>query len=291
MIFNTIQYTEHHNIEVRTTGQNCQEGWIQICCPFCIDNNFHLGYNMVDNYFNCWICGHHSIYDVIRKLIPREDPKKIIREYGTRTIGIKKKKEVYDNTIINVPGSEMKGIHKKYLRKRSFNPEDLEKKYGLLGTDHLGDYKFRIVAPIYFKDQIVSYQGRDVTGKQEQRYKACEKKNEIIHHKHILYNIDNCKNNFVVVVEGITNNWRLGDDSCGTFGKGYTKQQLYLLSKFKKVFVFFDPDEGGVDGSEKLCRDLDCVGVKTFNVTGETDPAEMDQDSADKFMNELRSRK
>ena len=42
---NIIKYTEHYNIETRTTGQNCQEGWIQICCPFCIDDNFHLAEN------------------------------------------------------------------------------------------------------------------------------------------------------------------------------------------------------------------------------------------------------
>ena len=40
-------------------------GWIQVCCPFCGDGNFHLGYNVSKGYFNCYRCGSHGLIETL----------------------------------------------------------------------------------------------------------------------------------------------------------------------------------------------------------------------------------
>lgn len=280
-MFNAIQFFEDFNIPI-PGGKNTTPGWINIQCPFCTDTSNHLGFNIKENYFNCWKCindngtGYHSIYDVIKKLVPNENINYILKTYNFKTeITEKINKKKNKNIEIKLPGGKLKSYHNNYLLDRGFNPNYLETKYKLVGTNHLGDYKYRIIAPIYFQGKLVSYQGRDITGQSEQRYKACSKDKEIIHHKHILYNLDNCKKDFVVVTEGITDVWRLGDNSCCTFGKGYRKEQLLLLRKFKRVFVFFDPDEAGIRASRKLCNELDSIGIEAFQISHNTDPGEM----------------
>ena len=155
------------------------------------------------------------------------------------------------------------------MERRNFDPDFLEKKYRLLGTSHLGDYCHRVIAPIIVNQEVVSYQGRDITNKSRMRYKACPTEYEIIHHKYTLYNIDNAKKDSIAVVEGITGVWRLGDNSVCTFGVKYTSEQALLLCKFKKVFVFFDTDDTGAgqEQSEKLRSFLNTYGVKTVNIT------------------------
>ncbi len=45
---------------------------------------------------------------------------------------------------------------------RNFDPNYLVSEWGLLSTGVLGEFKFRILAPVYFKGQLVSYQCRDL---------------------------------------------------------------------------------------------------------------------------------
>lgn len=247
MVFNAQQFLNDYSIPYSTEGKNIGKEWIGIKCPFCDDSSWHGGFNITKGYYNCWLCGYHKLINVIISLTGEsfKTAQNIIRKHSnTISISITTQQETKKKELILPTGSgTLFFTHKEYLLKRGFDPDYLEKEWGLQGTGFIGDYKFRIIAPIYYKHKLVSYQGRDITGKASLRYKACRKEDEIIHHKHILYGIDKVPGDRVVVVEGITDVWRLGPGAVATFGIEYTTEQLLLIAKqFKTVFILFDND-------------------------------------------------
>lgn len=290
-MFNAKQFFEDYDIHSITKGKNVQRGWINIKCPFHNDKSEHLGFNYEKGYFNCWHCKYIKIIDLIKILVPNENPYEIKKNYETKSI-IRQKLNENKNTIKNkkiiVPGNKLQKMHKDYLINRNFDPDYLEKKYKIKGTNHLGDYKFRIIAPIYYKNRLISYQGRDITNLSKQRYKACKKENEIIHHKHVLYNFDSCKGSNLVAMEGIFDVLRFGDSSICTFGSEFTPQQVNFMKNFKRIFIFFDPDKGGKKASKSLSSQLTLLGCEVYNITGETDPGEMKNEDIKYLRKELK---
>jgi DNA primase len=183
----------------------------------------------------------------------------------------------------------MEKRHKQYLINRNFDPDKLEKTWDLRGAGYTGDYKFRIIAPIIFKNKIVSFQGRDITGQSTLKYKTCKTSEEAIHHKHILYGIDKVKNRQAVIVEGITDVWRLGEGAVSTFGISYTEKQVLFISKYlDRAFILFDNEPTAQQKAKKLAIHLTSVGVKAEVVNIESnDPAELKQEDADYLMKYL----
>jgi DNA primase len=296
MNFDAISFLEEFGIRYWTEGKNTQEGWVNITCPFCSDSTNHGGFNIKKGYYNCWHCGHHFLDKVIQSLTGLDfiESKRTLEKYLKaaliRNNLNKKKKEIEVNKVEFPTGSkELREIHRKYLEKRNFDPFFIMDEYNILGTGHLGNYKFKIIAPIYFEGRMVSYQGRDITGKLEVKYKACRKDLEIIHHKDILYNIDRAKKDSVVICEGITDVWRLGENSVATFGIKYTQNQLLLLAKrFKRAFILFDSEVDAQRRAENLARALSGFGLEVENIELEKgDPADLKQDDADKLMVDL----
>jgi len=296
MSFNAIKFCIDYNIPYRTEGKNCAPGWTQVRCPFCIggDQGFHGGINTGtdEGYTNCWKCGYHSLVDTIRELVYTNysETVEIIRVYSNKNQEkIKRPKTKVETLKFPVGTTDLQESHKKYLRKRNFNPDKLERIFGLKGTGHLGDYKFRIIAPIYLENNLISYQGRDITGKALLRYKACSKENEVIYHKHSLYGIDLITNGCALIVEGVTDVWRLGTGAICPFGIEYTKEQVLLIArKCKTVFILFDNEEGAQEKAQKLAWELSCLGVSAFVVTGiSTDPGALSEKEAESIIKEL----
>lgn len=178
--------------------------------------------------------------------------------------------------------------HRKYLEGRGFDPELLERKYGLLGTGPAGSLPHRIVAPIFFRGCMVSWQARDITGRAELRYISASPADEEMPHKETLYNIDNCRGRAVIVVEGITDVWLLGDDCLATFGTKFTKAQVLLLAMYRQVFVVYDGEPEAQRQARRLCRILSGLGVVAANILLDGgDPGDMGQDEAQRLKSEL----
>jgi DNA primase len=280
MKIDVIQLLEDNDIEYWDSGKNCQKGWINIQCPMCNDHSNHGGFNLESSttYYNCWECGWHSLYNVLSSLKINSKYKELLKEYRTSGIYEEKKVKRIRNTKIEVPGSKaITPLHSRYLKKRNFiDIEYLTMKYDLRYTTYYGAYKFRIIFPIYYKGRIISYQGRDVSDKQKLRYKACAKDKEIIEHKHVLYNIDNCKKSYIGIVEGLFDCIRFGDNFAATFGTSYTNEQLQLLKIYKKVYIIFDPEEAAQKRAEALSIELESMGIEVYNIlldNKEKDPA------------------
>jgi hypothetical protein len=294
-MFDAVSYLQDRGIPFDTEGKNCSPGWVQIQCPFHPDSN-HGGFRLLDGAYRCWKCGWHSIENTIialencsytqacRRLIDYDSPE--IPNISIRTPVTKKSTLEWPKGI-----GDMTKIHFDYLRHRRFDPDYLQKRYGLLGAGPYGDYKYRLIIPILVDGQMISFQGRDVTETQELRYKACKKENEVIDHKNVLYDMDNAKET-AIIVEGVFDAWRLGDGAIATFGTAIRRHQvLEIIRRFKKVFILFDSEPPAQQKARQLVTELnihiEAVNVK-LHVKG--DPADLPQDKADQLKFDLLRR-
>lgn len=298
MIFNAKEFFSDYSIEWREHGhKHCRPGWIQTACPFCTGNpGYHLGYNLDGGFFTCWRCGFHSVIEVVKALSGQDwgRAKKAVSEYNrafsltsahTPTIRQDRRISVRLPRIIH----DLKAPHMRYLKKRGYNPRKLAKIWGLMGTGPVGDYKHRIIAPITLNGRLVSYQGRDYTEKSRLRYKACKQRDELIDHKNLLYGLDQAKGTSCILVEGITDVWRLGPGAVATFGIKYKPSQFQLLwERFSKVFVMYDNDPQAIKQAKKIANEL----VVLFDLDVEiciikSDPGKLSQKTADKYVRQL----
>lgn len=265
-----------YNINYWDKGKNVTPGWVNIRCPFCDDKSNHGGFNPLKEYYNCWHCRWHPLEKVLSAIlgVSEYEAKNILKNYQTQPL--KSIEEIRRPSRLEIPGSELKHPHIRYLLKRGFEPRQLVEKYHILGTLHENaKYSYRIIIPIFYKGRAISFQSRMIVDNVEQKYKACSKRLEIIEHKKMLYNIDNCVRDRVIVVEGVLDCWKIGDDCCCTFGVDYTKEQLLMLSKFKKIFVCYDPDEAGEPAAIKLSNELSILNKEVEIIELENDPGSL----------------
>ena len=225
------------NIEYTQGGKHFRPGWTNISCCHCIGSpGFHLGINHQKAYSVCFRCGYHSLFDTIAKLTGLSSKSTIdtIKKYSTDTCHLRQPQyDIKTLSELNFPSGTGPLTKKaqQYLIKRKFDPEKLENTWGLHSTSHYGFYKNRILAPIYQKNKITSFQTRDITGFAKQKYLACFQDEEIVQHQKSIYGLDQAvNNNTCIVVEGITDTWRLGIGAISTFGIAFTKQQAQIIA-------------------------------------------------------------
>lgn len=244
------------------------------------------------NTINCYKCGARSLNEVVPYMTGGQNWDDIKYNYklekNARDLLLQQNKPetVYAESV-KLPKGD-KGLNDRayqYLYKRSFSPNEIVEKYNIYSTNHIGNYKFRIIIPIYFDHKLISYQGRDYTGlvPKEKRYKSCKKEDETFHYKHMVYNIDNAKEDYVIIVEGPFDVFTLGDNTVCTFGIGYTTQQINLISKrFKKAFILYDPGTDAQKQANKLGGELSGLGleVKNINLKSDKDPGDLSTNEA-----------
>lgn len=297
-MFDARKFFEDNNIDYFEGDyyhKHCRPGFIQTECPRCTGNpGLHLGFSDKGGFFVCWRCGWMPIEEAIKNFIGVGwgQAKDLKKEYGGtsyRRIVQKRQKEQDITVTLPAGTTALQEMHREYLKGRDLDPDEIDEIWDVYGTGPLGRYKYRIIAPIYYKGVLVSYQGRDITDKSSKKYKACSKPRERIHHKDIVYGFDLAGRD-VVVVEGFFDAWRLGPGAVATFGTKYTHMQVRLLSQFRRVFILFDEtDEQALNNAYQLSFDLCSLNVDSEVVTiGEDkDPGEFTNDEASYLMREL----
>jgi len=294
------RFCNDYNIEYARSGKHFRNGWANLPCPFCTGHaGFHLGINIDEAYSVCHRCGFHPLPKVIAALTGTNYniAKDIIKKYSTVSTTVRP-----NNDPKNIPSQikfpsdtgSLTNRAKKYLIQRNFDPDKLATTWGLLSTGHIGFYKNRILAPIYQNHILVSYQCRDITNKHPQKYLACNQDEEIVQHQHTIYGLDQAQKRQCIVVEGITDVWRLGPGTVATFGISFTKLQAQLIAKhFDKVFILFD----GEPQAQEKAGELGFLIGSAFNnpvevinlpfLISDIDPGDLPQNIADKLMGEI----
>jgi hypothetical protein len=206
-----------------------------------------MGYNLEGGYFSCWKCGKKSLWDVVGRLLKTTDINTIKREIAQFQIQgrheapvvVERKKD-----ITPPPGTGvMVKQHRWYLLTRLFSPKQLERDWGLLGTQHLsGPWNWRVIIPVMNKDRrIVAYQGRSIVTDAEPKYRFTPDEDWLENPKGVLYG-EHLADDAVIVVEGCTGAWRLGPGAVATMGINWHAEQVEKLRHYKRRFVLFDPE-------------------------------------------------
>jgi len=284
-----IRLFQEYNVDYVTEGnKHCSPGFVNTHCPHCSGSrDYHLGFDLSGGYFNCWRCGWHPVDITIAKLlgIRVSDARIIIREYGgvSKLHAPIKKEPIVRPKALKLPSNTqpLQKQHKSYLLKRKYDPTYLQNDWHVVGTGPISlldglNYGHRILAPIFWQGRMVSFQCRDITGKAELKYLTCPKSREIIHHKHILYGIEERfeKWDVCICTEGVFDVWRIGKYGVCTFGIKYTPEQLRLLARFERVVVWFDQEKQAQEQASKLIGELRFRGVRTGRIFTDTDPGD-----------------
>lgn len=253
-----------NNIKFWTDGKNVSPGWVNIRCPFCGDKSNHGGFNLSSGRYKCWRCGSHSPHDVLKELTGS-----IIKfSISTHLLPKKQSAVIEPKEYERMPGvDEPKNCHREYLINRGFDLTMMKDLYKIKFTIHTPQkYQWRIMIPIFSAEgEYLSFQGRDVTGQQHLRYVD----EADFDNKSTLYGewlIDDYEN--VLVVEGVFDAWKLGVGSVATYGIAFTMDQVLLLSKYRNVFVMFDNERTAQQQADKLCKELQLIGVNAKKVAG-----------------------
>jgi DNA primase len=299
-LYDWPQFLEDNDIEY--SGPNSRN-FIELKCPFCDDHKKHGGIHVFKNYFKCHRCDKHPLRELIYHLtgsynIPREY--KLNPDASDEIYMRMNKDRVHADTIqFPIGTDELKEEHKSYLRNRGFDPDHLIKKYGIKATGPIGQIKlkdnwknlfaYRLIIPIIYNRKVVSVTARDWTEKSHLRYITYPEDLELVHHKSILYGIDDVPGDHAIVVEGCTDKWKLGDFAVGTFGTGVTNAQINLLAeRFKRISIWFDPEPAAQEEAEKFCKRLKGLLVDAeILYYSEGDPGSLSDKEAREIVSEI----
>ena len=289
-------------VKTYLTGKNTIPGQISVRCPFCDDHSNHGHFDPKSGFYGCWRCkGGHPIAALMRLgNINYETAKKLVGENKGSKIASEVKPIEHAKTLELAGTSLAMPMHKSYLEGRNFDIQELEFYHGIKYTGPMYkwnniDFQWRVIIPIFDVDnKLVSFQGRDVTGKQELRYKCCPVDLAIKHHKHTLYGAELCtKKNRIVVVEGVFDAWRLGAGAVATFGTSVTKEQIKLMAQWQEIVLAFDPEPDAQKHANEIATELAAIGRKVYQVNcdfGKTpdgkakDFADLSPDDGKQFM-------
>jgi len=293
--FDILSYLEDLGIPVHEEGKNISEGWIGIQCPFCDDISNHLGINLDTKVGRCWKCKtpvsaislimmleNISYGGACERLKEYPDPyyNQEIRERNLKTSG---------HILPREATKDFSSIALNYLINRNFTPTILIPKYDLYCTNNLGKYKFRIVIPIIINYEIVGFTSRDYTDRAELRYRKCSIEESRIHHKEWLYNIDTIKDK-VLIVEGPTDVWRMGDGCISPLTSEFSNRQIEILStkKIKEAYFLFDSEPNAQAQAKRMANNLSAFipHVEVLELAS-GDPGGLDEIEAQKIMSEI----
>ncbi len=248
-------------------SKNVGKDSIGISCPFCGDHAYsgdnHLGIQLGNKVFSCWICGKTGgIFNLVMKLEDCSFKQAVytLSKYVYYDVSFADKDAdvaiLNPNSTVSLPSQakkELLDIHRKYLLGRGFDPEYTFNKYDLYCNGMVGNWKFRLIIPVYYKRKMVTYTSRDITEKAQNKYIHLDNDHSIIPIKQTLYNVGRAMD-IAVVVEGVADVWNIGDGAIGLWGKKATPKQMKQLVNFKKVFVMLDSD--AEEQTEKLAHDI-----------------------------------
>lgn len=299
MGFDAIGFFQHYGIDYRTEGhKHCRPGWVQTPCCLCAGNpGYHLGYDLEHDWWNCWRCGSHRTWDVILALLGgdvREAKQAMVMFKGRPVARQRRQGKTRTKELELPPGLQpLTKRARSYLESRHFDPDLLTRMWNIQSTGFAGRFKHRIFIPIFLHNQMVSWQARDVTGLSRVKYLAQSEDKEILNNKNTLYGLDQATGKSCVIVEGVTDVWRLGPGAVATFGIKYRPAQVAMLLRYFDFFhILFDPDPQAQVQAERLAHDLAVFGgkVRTWDSGSDLDPGDFPQDAADAFMRDALNR-
>jgi hypothetical protein len=292
-MFDAVRFLNDYGIEWRSHGKNVGRGWIAVNDPFTYDDGFHAAFKLSDGRFYSWKTGGASTFNVVKALLGKPDYEtlQIVQTYSD-FLTLRKNLEVpvIHAEKVEWPGKPLDSMCRKYLRRRGFIPDIIEHKYKVRSGGISGDFAFRLIIPILRDGELATYIGRDVTGKQQIRYKNLPLEKSVIDPKKLLYNEQFVENHLQIgVVEGAMDAWRMGDGFVATLGTSATQAQARALSEYEKVVFLYDPEPEAQRRAKKLAEQVASLGViaEVVDTEYDHDPGDMTEDEVSYVRREL----
>lgn len=222
-------------------------------CPSCSDDKSHFYYNVNRGLGNCKKCNYSPNKKKLIKDLELNEYSK--QPFIERIVdGLKGLEGVSDDDgdtftmpkAVSLPSDAFPAYHSnvalRYLRKRGVTVKEIVEHD--LRYCQSGKYAGRIVVPVYDHDgNVFGFSARGIfrwSSEPKYRFPKGFKKSWC------LYGLSDiqpgCEN--IVVVEGVFDKLRGGEDYVASFGKTLSEMQLHLLLSFrpKSVSVMFDSD-------------------------------------------------
>lgn len=288
-----------YNIDF-TTKQS--HGYVNTKCIYCGGDSYKLGFNIKDEFCTCFACGSHSLEKTIGLFLNLNSytvKHEVLPKYRTKSIRNFENKKSSNVKELILPTDTFIKSEREYLLNRRFNPDKLHKKYGVVGGGIVGDFAYRIILPLFYKGNLVSWTGRTILSKEKcdklqiPRYYNLSVEKSVMNPKDLFFNMDNCFKSSVMLVEGPFDCLRMGDNCICSFGTGIKDSQIELLANnFNKVYIAFDDETEAQHKARKLGMNLSSLGldVEIVNICeefGVNDPAELLPSQVEKIKTEL----
>ena len=292
--FDIRMFLDDRGIPWSNEGKNISSGWIGLGCPFCGDKSNHGAINLSSLSYSCWKCSKKG---TAITLVMQIDNCSFIRALKTAEKFVLtnfehliKKERIHSDLVIFPPGTSdvMLPIHRNFLIKRGYNPDYVARKYDLrfVGPT-LDNWKFQLLIPVYMNQTLMTFVGRDTTGKAEIKYQNAPIERSILQAKHCLYGLDSVTDT-IILVEGILDMWRIGSPAVCCFGTQITTEQINLIAqkRLKRCLILFDQD--ATDKAYVLASTLTSVVpvVEVLELDTE-DPDSMTEDETWELRREL----
>jgi DNA primase len=266
-----MQFTDlldKHGIKYETEGRHCRPGWVQLACPFCGGGSDptkpYLGYNLARGFSNCWNCGPHSAISLLMKLtgLRASEASKLL----DRVDSIRELQEVVRGKLEIPKGVKpMLKAHRKYLRERGFDPNEIEDRWKVQGIGINARLKWRLFIPIQYRGKTVSWTTRSISHNAKTRYISASLTEEAIPHKSLLYGEDRCRHT-IIVHEGPLDVWRMGPGAVATMGTGVSAAQVVKMAGYARRIICFDNEPAAQERARELCDSLEVFDGETINV-------------------------
>jgi DNA primase len=278
------EYLDSIGIEYTHPGsKNTGRESISISCPFCGDHEYsgnnHLGIKMDTKVWNCWICSARgSLIKLAMRLegCDYNDAIEHLRPFmniDPSTLQDNDSEVRQPTRKVELPGvATLLDSHHNYLEGRNFDPEYIFRKYKLNCVGPIGRWRHSLIIPYFNNGRIITFSGADITGTSDTKYRYLSNEQSVNPIGKTLYNIDNAIDT-ALVVEGVTDVWRVGDGAVALGRKKYTTWQIKRLSKFKRVFIMLDSDAHEM--AEELAHDLGMFTEVVLYELDEGDPCDL----------------
>ena len=240
-----------HRKIVRITGGG--EDY-KVCCPFCGDTRFRLeishrwnttdpvtGAKFGSHLMRCYNDGCDANLDApyVDKMLCQQQLQDRLSPYVARTLGLRtpvaQPKRLTETKLPGkcIPITQLPADHPAilYLRDaRGFDPDWLERTFRLVFclADENENVSGRIIIPVYRESKLVGWQARYI-GEPTADYIPKYYTMPGLPKRQVLYNYDNAMHSrFGVIVEGVTDVWRVGRQGVAILGSTMSSQQIAL---------------------------------------------------------------
>jgi hypothetical protein len=333
MPFDWLRFFDEHRVEYKTSGANTSRDNVTIHCPFCgsADPSHHMSVNLSGRGFKCWRAPTHRGRNPARLVsallncsferaiqltggtitIPNNFAQTVRDAMGTPAVTTKKPKPLtMPQEFKPFSGLPSSKPYVRYLREeRGFTPRQIDRVFLRWGVRYctMGAYRGRIIFPVRYQGELVSWTGRTIYPTQELRYKALSTDPEraakegyqpatgAISHFLLWYDdLMHADADTIILTEGPFDALKInvlgrkhGILATCCFTSAPTDKQVALLHRllprFRNRFTLFDA--GTIATSMRVGSTLSSLGIEPARLPPQLkDPGDFTVSTFDKFM-------